>query len=485
MRIFLNFVPRQNAVERARLSYAFRLYCAIYGHQPIFNGPEAASADVWISYSAPRTNESHPTVQLANLFRARDVREPAPAPRPFAVDDQTTVLVHECPEGTTPDWLGEIFEWVSCADEYSVSQRDFAGRIPFRKTYAGRHHLNIRLPYAAIAMRLLQREIVKLIPKAGANPLLPVPGYSHFIVNTHDVDFLPLERLHSVRRLAKNLGISLLYYRSPQLALRQLWKLLSLLAGGTDPFDQVARLAELEARDSITASYFFIPTRKHPRDANYSLSTPGVADILRYVEHMGMETGVHGSYTSLDATPGLVSEFEDMRKQGFTPAGGRQHWLRFTPDQLISGLEASNAVYDTSLGWSDRVGFRAGACFAFPPYNFEREAAATFLEMPLAIMDQGLIHSQRNALDTAVELLATSRRYGWGGISLLWHPAAFNGVQYPEEIGSVFWQLVNHRFQWSDTWLRSLDFVEVVRPRYESAGFTLNTIATNSCVGAQ
>jgi hypothetical protein len=479
MRIFLDMAPAQTPVERARLTYAFRLFCAVYGHQAIVQSAESGNADVWITYSKPSKNGVfRRIVKLANSFKARDPREEAPPPQAFAAKDQATVLVHSPVEGATPDWLGEVFEWVSCADEYSISSRDSLGRIPFRDTYAGRHGLDLRLPYAAIAMCFLQREICKLIPAAPAQPASPVHDAGHFIINTHDVDFLPLDRRGSVSRLAKNSAISLLLLKSPKLALRQLWKLASLTAGGTNPFDQVPQLAERENREGITASYYFIPRKKHPKDANYSLDHPIAKHFVRLVELLGMEVGVHGSFTSLDEAGGLASEFGLLREQGFSPIGERQHWLRFTLDRLIPAMEEAHALYDTSVGWSDRAGFRAGACFAFPPYDFKREAPAPFLEMPLAAMDQGLLPAlgkERGSFGEAAEVLATSRRYGWGGISLLWHPAAFDGVQLPEEIGETFWHLVELRSRWNDTWLSGQDFLNQVRFRYEDVGFSLDS----------
>ena len=415
--------------------------------------------------------------RLAASYQARDQRAAAPPPQSFAGHGEATVLIHGPAGEGNPDWLGEIFEWVSCADEYSVTRRDAIGRIPFRDTYAGRHGLNLRVPYAAVAMRLLQREISKLMPASPERPLSPVEGAGHFIINTHDVDFLPLDRLGSMSRLAKNSAISLLLLKSPRLALGQLGKLVRLAAGGADPFDQVPRLAKRERQAAITASYYFIPRKKHAKDANYSLDQPRAREFVRQVETLGMEVGVHGSFTSLDTAAGLASEFGLLGENGFSAAGERQHWLRFTLDRLIPAVAAAGAQYDTSIGWSDRAGFRAGACFAFPPYDFEREAPANFLEMPLAAMDQGLMQHNpgpQTPREAAEEMLAASRRYGWGGISLLWHPAAFDGVQLPSEIGDVFWHLVEHRSEWNDTWLSALDFVKKVRLRYESAGFSLN-----------
>jgi hypothetical protein len=162
-----------------------------------------------------------------------------------------------------------------------------------------------------------------------------------------------------------------------------------------------------------------------------------------------------------------------LRRLGFRPQGGRQHWLRFTLDRFIPALEQANALYDASLGYETRTGFRAGACFAFPPYNFDQERPATFIEMPMAIMDVNLRYEGGEAADwydETAELLAVSRRYGWGGISLLWHPAAFGGGWLAREAGKLYWRLLDNREEWNDTWLSGADFLKSVCQRYAEVG---------------
>ena len=68
------------------------------------------------------------------------------------------------------------------------------------------------------------------------------------------------------------------------------------------------------------------------------------------------------------------------------------------------------------------------------------------------------------------ELLSVSRRYGWGGISLLWHPAAFGGGWLSHAVGDVFWRLMDSRNERQETWLSAIEFVRSVRQRYIEVG---------------
>jgi hypothetical protein len=471
MRIHLEFAPEQGHLQRVRLEYAFSLFCAVYEHDavPI---KQASSADVRITYSpTPQGNGPKQTLQLSNLYRPRSIREPAPAPKQFERHSERTVLFYEPIPGAEPDWLGEIFEWVSCADEYSIQRRDALGRIDFRDSYFGRHGLDVGVPYAAVAMRFLHEKLCQQFRGHRADASR-IPGETHWVVNTHDVDILPAGYFPSLYRLAKYSLISLLVFKSAAAAAVQAGKTLSMAMGGPNPLDQSPQLLRKEASQNVGATYFFIPRQQHRRDANYRIVDPAVVELMRLVERQGMEVALHGSYCSLDHPSGLTQEFKLLRDQGFEPRGNRQHWLRFTLDRLIPAVEQSGALYDTSLGW-DCSGFRAGACFAFPPYNFEFERASTFLEIPLAVMEIGLVSEgipRHDWFDHVSRVLSNSRQYGRGGISLLWHPTAFGSSQLPQEIEQLFWKLIEQRQEWNDTWVSALDFVRLESARYIKAG---------------
>jgi hypothetical protein len=471
LQIFLEFDASQSAGHRARLVYAFRLFCAIYGHQPRVEASEAGSADCVISYLAGP--HSRPTVQLGNHYRPRPLSEPAPAPSQFEHHGEKLFLIHFPTEGSSPDWLGEIFEWVSCADEYSVGARDAVGRVPFARSYVGRHNLNVQVPYAAVAMRWLQLELCRLMPAAPVAPSCPAPTVSHFVIPSHDVDFFPVGTANSFWRLAKNAAISLSLFRDVPLAMKQAGAAVRAGVGGKNSLDQMLPLADREARQGIEASYYFLPRRVHRRDGNYLIDQPEVLNSMRTLEAKGMEVGVHGSYSSLDQPDGLASEFACLQQHGFKPQGSRQHWLRFTLDRIIPALETAGAVYDTSLGWSERIGFRGGACFAFPPYDFAHERAARFLEIPMVVMEVTLRRLRQRVEDLYREvchLLAVSRQYGWGGISVLWHPAAFGGGQLPDEIGELYWRLADSRTASADYWTSAATFMDAVGQRYRDVG---------------
>lgn len=498
MQIVLELPEDASAADRARLHYAFRLFCAIYGHQPITEYAKVTNHDVTLRYVNPGDSscpaKERRIVWMSRGYKARDPRQPAPPPFQY-VSQENCTLLHYAPTGEcTPDWLGEIFEWVSCADEYSVTERDLVGRPLFAATYAGRHHLDTTIPYAAIAMQGLQRAICSVVPRASEDPGSPCRK-AHLVVPTHDVDYFPAGRWHAANRLIRNAAISFAMNHLPALGVRQAGMALSVAIGWTpDPLDQIARLARGERRRGIRATYNFLTRHGHRLDAHYSLDHSGVVKTMRWLESQNMEIGIHGSYMCLDQPDGLARELSHFHARGFFPRGGRQHWLRYTLDRLIPAVEHAGLTYDTSLGWSAAIGFRAGASFPFPPYNFAEERAATFLEIPMVMMDQAFQAQHDNPeawLSKADDLLAKSRRAGWGGISLLWHPTAFGEGWLPSNVGDIYWRVADRRAECGDAWMSAEDLVETVRQRYINSGLlpeveavTADVMAIEERVGA-
>lgn len=477
MNVYLEMPKYASPALRARIGYAFRLFCAIYGHRPILDAGDSARWDAAIRYrdaDARASIADARTVWLCRGLRERDPRQPAPPPVKYARNGCATVLHFAPAWSKAPDWLGEIFEWVSCADEYSVTERDRIGRPRFEATYMGRHGLDARTPYAAVAMRALQREICRAVPRAVEDPQAPHGIEGHAVLPTHDVDYFPAGRRHAVWRLFRNAAVSCLLNKRPGLGASQSMRALRVaLAAGNDPLDQIVNLAEQELRLGFTSSFYFLTRNAHRLDAGYGISDESVWETADWLKQRGMEIGLHGSFTSLEESGMLEQERNRLKARGIEALGGRQHWLRFTIGRLISEVENAGLDYDTSIGWSTRTGFRAGACFAFPPYNFAREGPARFLEFPLAVMDQAL-RTPRGCdgqlFHEAAHMVAASRRLGWGGISLLWHPAAFGAGWLPSEIGNVYWKLAEERRRWRDVWLKPSAFLKMARGRYVEAG---------------
>ena len=470
----LSFGPQIQPTARRRVDYAFRVFCATYGFTPV-ESDDAPTLGYGLGPGATRH------VSLTAGYQARPNTQPAAAPRWVPLDssvrrngasDKGFPCFHGADGIARPDWLGELFEWISGAHEYSVTQTDAIGRLAYDETLHGRYQLDPLVPYAALAMHGLNSDIRSFVgPQWPSAPVNPWPdALTCAIAATHDVDFLPVSLAQDMHRLLKDLAIAGFLHRDPKQALAILGRSVRVLAGARAPLDTLVPLLQREQEHGIRSTCCVIPRRAHRRDATYDLHDPKVHGFLEKLVRAGAEIALHGSYTSLESKGRLAEEYQELRKAGFPAVGGRQHWLRYrTGAELIEEIRAAGGWYDCTFGYRTRPGFRNGACFPFPPYNFAAESAFPVLELPLVIMDTTLDEMTRrgeDALPVCRQILSTVRQYGWGGTSILWHDTTFGNAAMRPEVGEIYWQIKGE----NDLWMPAAELVKAVWPRYAAAG---------------
>ena len=195
---------------------------------------------------------------------------------------------------------------------------------------------------------------------------------------------------------------------------------------GTDPN---WRFCEILRREPAGSTFFVLAGHNDPHDGaaprRYDELRPRLVETIR---DAGGEVGLHGSYTAADDPQRLADEHAKLEALGGPVLGHRYHYLRVDPHRNLAGLPFR---YDTTLGFPDAVGFRAGIARPFHPWDFERDAPADILEIPLAAMDATLAEerylglSAKRAAPRLRALLDWAASNG-GAFAVLWHPDRFD-----------------------------------------------------------
>ena len=154
------------------------------------------------------------------------------------------------------------------------------------------------------------------------------------------------------------------------------------------------------------------------RAARYSLQ-----DIRHQIDSLigaDREIGLHGIDAWLDANEGR-SELDAIRRvTGNREVGVRMHWLFFTEDSPAK-LEKAGFSYDSTVGYNETVGYRAGTTQVFRPPTVQHLS-----ELPLHVMDTALFLPSRMGLslqeggEIITKLLADFDRFG-GALTVNWH----------------------------------------------------------------
>lgn len=470
--ISLQFGADVSPFMRPRISYAFRVFAAIYGYKVVESDENAEFHCVY--GTTPANLRSPRTFQIPSLYR--DVRfqngwKRSLIPHRYAGEEFQLAFGIDATSGK-PDWLGELFLWLSGAYELDILKRDRIGRIPYSEMVFARCGVSPLKPYASMLMAWMQNALRhgnsrEELPRSPS----PSPGKEHLVVSSHDIDFYFVDRTSTLLRIIKNLGLAMksrcCSFFSDNL------KMLFQLVRGNRVGDYLPALLEAGEKYDFCSTLFVVPRRGHRRDPNYSLGQ--VLPLLLDAAKKGFPAGVHGSYRSIIEDRTLRAEAQTLRRNtGTTPLAGRQHWLRFGELQyFLAEISRAGLACDSTLGFSEMAGFRNGASFAFPPYDFENAKPHQFLEIPLVLMDGGLHAAsrslRRNPQELADEVLAQSRKYGWGGISILWHDP-IEPLAVPSEINDVFWNCAKKKQDFREEWVSADQFLVSCLQRYQQAG---------------
>jgi peptidoglycan/xylan/chitin deacetylase (PgdA/CDA1 family) len=202
---------------------------------------------------------------------------------------------------------------------------------------------------------------------------------------------------------------------------------------GTDPNWSYERIAAIEREHGGRSTYFVMAGHNHPADgpdpAAYDRLRPAiVADISA----QGDEIGLHPSYLTCERPELLAAERERLEAlTGARVPGIRFHYLRHDAHATLPELERLGFAYDSSQGYGDAIGLRAGFSFPFRPFHLGERRPLDLVELPLAVMDATLAEPRylgltpQAGLERTLRLLEHVAAIG-GTVAILWHTDRFS-----------------------------------------------------------
>ncbi len=429
---------------RRRIAYAFSVFCACFGYRQAEPGP-----CVLYDHSCRGYRLRASTIALGS---PRVWQDPELGAMP---------LFHPCPDGR-PDWLGEVFEWLSGQDELAHRERDGVGRLPFAASIQSRFGLDPAVPWATLAMHGFNRQIRDLMGRHwNPRPLSPWGTRTGFALHaSHDVDVLP-RGPWAVWRWVKNV-VQAGMAHGPSSAAVLTRNGLKRLLWDRALFPGPLAVAHTERTMGARADYNLLTARAHRRDGDYRSTR--ARTVARALRASGADVGCHGSYRSSGGPGRLACEYSRLRRSGVSIEGGRQHWLRGLPLLVQREAVVAGAQFEGSLGWSERPGFRRGACMPFPVYDVLSDRPLPLVAIPLVVMDVTLGRRGSPARDEASAIVAAARRWGWGGVGILWHDPVLHGLQERGELGPLYWELLER-----NTTVTGQEVASALRRRYDPA----------------
>ena len=179
----------------------------------------------------------------------------------------------------------------------------------------------------------------------------------------------------------------------------------------------------------VDSTFFVLPFKDKPgRTASgpaprIRASGYGAADIAERLQTFvaaGWEIGLHGIDAWIDSAKGQEEMAEIMNITGAKNIGVRMHWLYFD-DHSPLALEKAGFSYDSTVGYNQTIGYRAGTTQVYKPLQTHH-----LLELPLHVMDTALFYPDYLNLtfeeaDRRIgEIVDCARQFG-GAVTFNWH----------------------------------------------------------------
>ena len=155
---------------------------------------------------------------------------------------------------------------------------------------------------------------------------------------------------------------------------------------GKDPYDTYAPLRRIQKKSNVESIYFFQVGNQGVHDKNLSLNNIMTKLILKVSKYATI--GIHPSYNSNNHIDILRDERYDLSKILDKPiTKSRQHYLKMTLPKTYENLISVGITSDYTMGFPDKIGFRAGIALAFPFFNLKTNKQRPLTIVPFQIMD--------------------------------------------------------------------------------------------------
>ena len=308
------------------------------------------------------------------------------------------------------------------------------------------HHLLTQgqpVELASIPTLELHISLLRQLILSQGVPLVEIPpvpaGYGFIVCLTHDVDH-PGVRYHKfdhtmfgfLYRAVIGSAIQFCRARRSVGQVAASWKAafsLPLVFAGIvkDFWNQVDRYLELEK--DLASTFFVIPTKgeagvdpkgqTNPKRAS-RYAAADIADDIKKLLCANREIAVHGIDAWRDCAKGREEREQIQQITGTVETGVRMHWLYFDSEAALT-LEKAGFSYDSTVGYNETIGYRAGTTQVFKNPNVNR-----LLEFPLHVMDTALFYpshmnlSNDGARAAILPLIENVTKFG-GVLTINWH----------------------------------------------------------------
>lgn len=316
------------------------------------------------------------------------------------------------------DVFASAFFMLSRWEEVAVDALDKWHRFVSSEALAVKYGF-IRRPVVQEYLALL----VGLMPKSEQKNIVE---QKYRVTATHDIDHPLL--WNSWRDCFKSMAGDLLKRHS----FCDLMTTLKYVIQNKDPYNTIEYLMRLSDENNIISRFYFLFSAENCKNSLKAMSN--YAKIIAKSRH---EVGIHldiGTYNNWTKLKQQIVDYENMF--GDMPKHNRQHYLQLSAKSTFGMLDDASIVTDSSLYYSDCIGFRSGSCYDYPLFDLKDCCKLNIVEQTLCFMDRSALNlsNRTEAMRQVCEVIDNTKQYG-GHFVLLWHNSNFNTSEWSQLSG--------------------------------------------------
>ena len=195
-------------------------------------------------------------------------------------------------------------------------------------------------------------------------------------------------------------------------------------ANASDPYDNYQYIFNYCKSHQLQQIYFFLLGDYGENDKNISHKHPALKQLIKETSKIS-QVGIHPSFNSFQNREQINREVLRLKSiLGQEIHLSRFHFLRFSLPSSYNHLLAAGITHDYSMGFVDRVGFRAGTCTPFYFYDLENDVKTDLKVVPFAYMDGALRDYQKKSIEEAKVQIKEVKRLVQevkGQFTSIWH----------------------------------------------------------------
>ena len=335
------------------------------------------------------------------------------------------------------DIFASTFYIVSRYEEYFETELDCHNRFKAENSLAFKNNF-LEIPVANLWALELKKEIIKKYAT------ITFPKLKYRFINTIDIDVAYAYKGKGFVRFTGGFikAIANLNFTEIKNRCNYLFK-------NVDVFNTYNKIINLQKKYKTENCYFINLGDSSKFDKNISYKKEILHKLIQQlISHLNSTIGIHPSYASNSKFQKIKIEKERLEKithQKVTKS--RQHFLLLKHPETYRQLVKYGITHDFTMGFADKVGFRAGICISYPFFDILKNQEEDLQITPFQIMDGTLNHYQKLSPEQAskkIEEISTVIKNINGTFVTLWHNSSLSEKNEWKNWTKVYENLLAH-----------------------------------------